>query len=193
MKFYIVLATLFASLASFAVIAETVPSPPGNIVQNGTFGSLFSDWAGLVAIVNNPNAPNGVFGLGGGPSQTLETIPGQQYSLVFYAAADLYFGPSVTLDINLNNQTLVSYETPPYSYNNGINRYDQMHWESFTNTFTATSDATAIQFADENTYDFGLAAVSVVPAPEPPASLLLSMAGIVCIFFGLRRRSLKNC
>jgi hypothetical protein len=191
MKARIVLLALCASQISFAAVAQTVPSPPGNIVQNGNFGSLFTDWSGLIAIVGDPNAPNGKFGLGGGPSQTLTTTPGQEYSLVFYAAADLYFGPSVTLDVNLNSQTLVSYETPPYSYNSGVNRYDQMHWESFTDTFTATSGTTALQFEDVNTYDFGLAAVSVVPVPEPTSIALLS-AGIACGFFGLRRR-LKNC
>ena len=161
-------------LAAFPVIAHAQ-----NIVQNGNFKSLFADWSGLGAIINNPNAPNGVFGSGGDIYQDLFTSPGQQYSLTFSVAADLYFGPSLNLELSLNNQELTSFSTPPYTYNNQINRSDQMRWEQHSYSFTASSNITRLEFIDLNTYDFGLAAVSVVPVPEPK---FISMA---CVILGL--------
>ena len=155
------------------VQALTVPSPPGNIVQNGSFQSFFDYWGGLAAVVNNPNAPNARFGLGGDIYQDLSTTPGQQYSLVFYAAADLYFGPSATISVDLNHQTLMSLDTPPYAYIPEVHRYDQMRWQEYTASFTASAATTRLEFIDLNTYDFGLTAVSVVPIPEPSGMMLL--------------------
>ena len=61
--------------------------------------------------------------------QDLPTIPGQQYGVSFYVAADLYWGPGVNIAVGLNQETLTSLTTPEYTYNPQINRYDQMHWQ----------------------------------------------------------------
>ena len=53
-------------------------------------------------------------------------------------AADLYLAPSVTVSVALNGQTLASITTPPYAYNNQINRNDQMRWQDYTYLFTAS-------------------------------------------------------
>lgn len=138
-----------------------------NIVQNGNFQSLFDNWYGLAAIVSNPNAPNGVFGLGGDVYQDLATTPGQRYLLDFYAAADLFTGPSMTLVVALNHQPLTSFVTPPYTYVPQINRYDQMRWAQYTSTFVASATTTRLEFIDQDTIYFGLASVNVTPIAEP--------------------------
>lgn len=155
-----------------------VPSPPGDIVQNGSFLNYsFADWTwnGSAAIAGNPNAPNGIFAVPTDIYQVLPTTAGQQYALTFYMAADLYFNPSVTVDVLLNGQTLDSITTPPYTYNPGVNRDDQMRWQDYTYQFTASQSSTRLEFNDVTTYDFGLAAVSVVPMPEPSATALLGV------------------
>src|ERR1017187_388979 len=118
-------AIIFA--AANATTITYVPSPPGNIVQNGTFQSYGVGWLGnMQAYVHNPNAPNGVFGLVTDIYQNIPTTPGQQYTLDFYAAADVVFGSTVTFSVVLNNQTLDTYSTSQFTPPGG-NRYDQMH------------------------------------------------------------------
>jgi len=173
----VLLASIF--LGSFNASAIEVPSPAGNIVQNGSFlGYSFSDWTwiGNEEIDGNPNAPNGIFAMPTDIYQILPTSPGQQYMLNFYMAADLYFAPSVTMNVDLNGETLSSITTPPYTYDNQINRDDQMRWQDYTYMFTASQSSTRLEFTDTTTYDFGLAAVSVIPVPEPSAMAFLCMA-----------------
>ena len=171
--------------------AFTVLMPPGNIVQNGTFANWnFDHWAGLNAIGGNPNAPNGMIAFGGDIYQDLVTTPGQQYLLDFYAAADLYFAPTLSLNVNVNSQTVLSFSTPPYVYNSQINRSDQMRWAEYSASFTAASGSTRLEFVDLNTYDFGLSAVSIVAIPEPTGMTILIMASVV-IYAVRRRQSLQ--
>ncbi len=163
---------------------------PGNIVQNGTFQAGFANWSGNIPAIlegwstvpdNNAALANDIY-------QNLPTIPGQQYALSFYAAADLYFGPSVTIRLSLNNQVSTSYVTPPYTYNPGVNRTAQMQWEQLTSSFVASSSTTRLEFIDLNTYDFGLAAVSVVAVPEPSINTLLFVASATTTLAGWRKR-----
>jgi len=189
----LVICVVLAASETQAVIY--VPSPPGNIVQNGTFQSGYADWSGtFVAIVDDPNAPNGGFPLLSDIYQDLPTNLGQEYSLDFYAAADLYFAPSVAVAIDVNNQTLVKFITPPYTYNPGVNRYDQMHWQEYTLLFVASTSPTRLEFVDETTYDFGLQAVSVVPVPEPATTAMMVMAGALMICWSHRwKQAQPNC
>lgn len=165
---------------------------PGNIVQNGTFQAIFADWSGNVPAIlaNWSTVPNHYAALANDIYQDLPTTPGQQYAISFYAAADLYFGPSVTIQLSLNNQVSTSYVTPPYTYNPGINRTTQMQWEQLSSSFVASSSTTRLEFIDLNTYDFGLADVSVVPAPEPSSTTFLLMVGAVLIFTRFWKRVL---
>jgi hypothetical protein len=177
-------------MVAFEASAQiSAPSPPGNIVQNGTFeGYNFSYWSSLKAIDGNANAPNGIYAQGGDVYQDLPTIPGQLYTLDFYAAADLYFGPSLTLEVALNSQSLASIITPPYTYNPGINRSDQMGWADYVYSFVGSANTMRLEFIDQNTYDFGLAAVSVVAVPEPATTVLILIAGAVTVYCSKRRR-----
>lgn len=174
-KLAVLLVSAFPALFN-ASATLYVPSPPGNIVQNGSFLNYdFSNWNwnNNATIAGNPNAPNGIFAVPTDIYQDLSTTVGQQYSLTFYMAADLYFNPSVTVNVGLNGQTLASITTPPYTYNSGLNRFSQMQWQDYTYQFTATQSSTRLEFNDVTTYDFGLAAVSVVPLPEPSEMTLL--------------------
>jgi len=177
------IATLFVSavalISSNALATIYVPSPPGNIVQNGTFQTYGVGWVGnMQAYVHNPNAPNGVFGLITDIYQNIPTTTGQQYFLDFYAAADVLFGSTVAFSVVLSHQTLNTYTTSPFTPPGGT-RYDQMQWDEFTSSFTASASTTRLEFSDLNTYDFGLAAVSVVPIPEPKSTLFILVAAIV--------------
>jgi hypothetical protein len=177
--------SLLAFVVLITVKSSAIPVyiPPNNIIQNGNFQSYFTDWSGNVpAILGNwSSVPNNNAALANDIYQTLPTTPGQEYELSFYAAADLYFGPDVDILLALNNQPITLFDTPPYTYNSGINRYDQMHWEDFTVFFTASSSATKLELIDENTYDFGLAAVSVIPVPDSGSTawmLIIALAGL---------------
>jgi hypothetical protein len=181
---------LLCGLAFWTAIhlhAYTVYTPPGNIVQNGDFHSYFANWSGnMPAILGNwASIPNNYAGVGNDIYQDLQTSPGQAYSLSFYAAADLYLSPTVSISVALNQIPSFSFDTPPYAYNPQVNRYDQMRWQQVTYTFTASSTTTRLEFVERSTYDFGLAAVSVVAVPEP-ASLTLILLGFTAI--GLIRR-----
>jgi hypothetical protein len=189
--------TTIITLVSTAAVLTAVNSPafsvyipPGNIVQNGNFQSYFANWSGNVpAILGNwPTVPNDYAALANDFYQVLPTITGQQYSLSFYAAADLYFGPSVNINVALNSATLASFATPPYVYNPQVNRYEQMHWQQLTYSFFASSSTTRLEFIDMNTYDFGFAAVSVVPVPEPTSWALMLIGGIAMVIARKRCR-----
>jgi hypothetical protein len=146
--------------------AYSVSMPPGNIVQNGNFTALWTDWSGnSPAILNNwPSIPGDNAALVTDIYQNLSTTPGQKYELSFFAAADLFFGPSVNILVALNNQSLTSFDTQPFAYNPQLNRYEQMHWQEYIFQFTASSSTTKLEFVDNNTHDFAMSEVSVVRA-----------------------------
>ncbi|MGC3958080.1 MAG: hypothetical protein QM813_09130 [Verrucomicrobiota bacterium] len=177
MRAKIILTLLAGWLCTTGKATAILVNPFADIVQNGNFAAGFANWSGsLVALVNNPNAPTGRFLLAENAYQDLTTVPGQEYSLSFYAAADLYFGSSLTLNVNLNSQSLLSFSTPPYPYDPQTHRASQMRWEQYNATFTATATTTRLEFMDLNTYDFGLAKVSVVPVPEPTIAGLVALS-----------------
>jgi len=166
------------ALASVRTSAFTVTMPPGSIVQNGTFAPWnFDHWSGLIGISGSPPAPNGMVAQGGDIFQDLQTTPGQRYLLDFYAAADLYLGPTLSLNAAASGQTILSINTPPYAYDPQTQRDDQMRWVEYSAPFTASSSVTRLEFIDVNTPYFGLSAVSVVPIPEPSCGALMLMAG----------------
>jgi hypothetical protein len=170
--------------------AYTVYMPPNNIVQNPTFSDTWNHWSG-----NNQGAlgrwstvPNDNALLVTDVWQDLPTVPGQQYALDFYMGADLYFAPSVTVNVSVGGAPLETVITPPYVSNNQVNRYDQVHWQEVSGLFTATGTTTRLEFLDTNTYDFLLASVSASVVPEPTtASLLIGGFGAFAISRWLRR------
>lgn len=190
--------SIFIAITIGAVIVQplrapayTVPMPPGNIVLNPTFSDTWNHWSGNIqaALQRWPTMPNDNALLLTEVYQDLPTLAGQQYALDFYMAADLYFAPSVTVNVNLGGLTLETIVTPPYAYNNQTNRYEQVHWQEVRGVFTAADTTTRLEFVDLNTYDFLLASVSVVTVPEPTAwSLLLVVCGALALGRRLRRR-----
>ncbi len=190
---FFAIAFLLAPLKSYSY---TISLPPGNLVENPNFVSLWSDWSGSsVAILNRwSSVPNDNCVLDQDLYQDIATTPGQTYSVSFYAAADLFFAQSVTIDLDINSQLLTSFTTPSYSYDNTQNRYDQMHWQVCTATFEATSSTTQLEFVDANTYDFGLTGISMipisVPVPEPGTLALLAGGGILGLV--MRYRSVRR-
>lgn len=179
-----------------AAPAYTVYMPAGNIVQNPTFTGTWNDWSGNIqaALQRWSTMPNDHALLVTDVWQDLPTVPGQQYALDFYMAADLYFGPSVTVNVNVGGTTLQTVVTPPYVYNTQVNRYEQVHWQKVTGQFTATRTTTRLEFVDMNTYDFLLASVSVIAVPEPAAASLLTCGlGAFVIFRRHHRRSVQLC
>jgi hypothetical protein len=146
----------------------------GNIVQNGNFQAFADHWGGLIAIIHNPNAPNDIFGYGADIYQDLTTpTPGLQHFVVFSVAADLLYNPSASVSVLLNNQAVYSFDTPPYTYNDRVHRFDQMRWQEYSFWFWSSSNTTRLEFKSQNGNAFGLAAVSVVPVPEPTGMTIL--------------------
>jgi len=156
--------------------AFPVYTPLGNIVQNGDFRSNWLHWSGNIvgALGRWPTVPNDHALLARDAHQFLSTVPGQRYALSFYAAADLFLGPSVSFAVALDDTLVLSVTTPPYPYNPQVNRYEQVHWQQVTYSFVATDSATKLEFIDLNTEYFGLAAVSVVAVPATPPTILCS-------------------
>lgn len=97
-------------LASYQTYGYSVDLPPGNIVKNPTFQDQFTDWSGNVPAVLNSwsSMPDNNAALASDIYQDLQTSPDQSYAISFYAAADLFLAPSVTIDLNPNGQPLTS-------------------------------------------------------------------------------------
>ncbi|MFO1514308.1 MAG: PEP-CTERM sorting domain-containing protein [Verrucomicrobiota bacterium] len=189
--------TLFAIVIGAGIFCPTptpaypVYMPPGNIVQNPMFVDTWNHWSGSIqgALGLWSTMPNNNALVLTDVWQDLQTVPGQRYALDFYMAADLYFGPSVTMNVKIDGMTLQTVVTPPYVYDNQANRFEQVHWQEVTDLFTATGTTTRLEFVDVNTYDFLLASVSVVTIPEPATtSLLAGGFGAFAVFRRFHRR-----
>ena len=179
-------------VCTLAAPAYTVYMPPNNIVLNPTFSDTWNDWSGIIqaGLLRWPTMPNDNALLLTDVWQDLQTVPGQQYALDFYMGADLYFAPSVTVNVSVGGATLETVVTPPYVYNHQVNRYEQVHWQEVTDLFTATGTTTRLEFLDMNTYDFLLASVSAIAVPEPTTvSLLIGGFGA----FVISRRLTIRC
>jgi len=180
-----------AIVCPLAAPAYTVYMPPNNIVQNPTFSDTWNHWSGniVAGLVGWPTVPNNNALMATDVWQDLPTVRGQQYALDFYMGADLYFAPSVTVNVNVGGATLQTVVTPPYVYDNQLNRTEQVHWQEVSGLFTATGTTTRLEFLDTNTYDFYLASVSVIAVPEPTtAPLLIGGLGAFAISRRLRPR-----
>lgn len=189
MKMKIALLAALLWLAATKSYSYTTALPSNNLVQNPYFGSGVADWSGSwVAILNAwSSMPNDNAVLGQDIYQNISTVPGMTYNISFYAAADLYFTPSVTIDLKLNDQLFNAYVTPSYVYNSGENRYDQMHWQDITATYVASSSTTQLEFVDANTYDFGLTTISMVAVPEPTTTAFLAGGAVLGLVLRYRR------
>lgn len=87
----------------------------------------------------------------------------------------------MTIDLDLNNTVAAAFTTTLVP--NVGSRFDEMVFQNFTTTFTATSSTTELEFMDADPGDFGLSGVSMVPmpAPEPATASLLACGGILAL------------
>lgn len=122
-------------------------------------------------------------GLGSGVEQTIATVPGQDYVVVFYMGVARsitnsgYYSAPAKLNLNIGSQTTAYELDPPGPYNQTV-------WYPFITNFKATETSTNIQFmngtASANCNFVGLDNVFIAPVPEPGtiAALALGLAAL---------------
>ena len=122
-------------------------------------------------------------GLGSGVEQTISTVPGQDYIVVFYMGvarsiinSGFYSAPA-KLNLNIGSQTTAYELDPPGPYNQTV-------WYPFIANFKAIDTSTKIQFmngTDSANCNFvGLDNVYIEAVPEPGtmAALALGLAAL---------------
>ena len=177
---------IFMTTLALVMASSAIPSHALNLVTNGGFETGdFSGWSQsgsyMYVLPSNPYSGSFAAALGtptvfGTLSQTISTIPGQDYALSFVLANS---GGTNAFQAAVNGITVFSEE------NGGSQSYT-----SYSNIFTAESASTDIAlYARNDSGAFALDDVSVDLAPVPePATLLLLGAGLSGISF-LRKRS----
>lgn len=133
-----------------------------------------------------------------GISQTVATNIGDQYTVSFYVGNVYdptgFFGTTSTVDVSENGSSLGAFENSCTTCTNTL------VWELFTDTFTATSTSTTLQFlngdpASDNSN--GLDNVSLVddgpaPTPEPSSLAFLLLSSGLIVFAGYRRSRISR-
>jgi hypothetical protein len=172
-------AMLFTSALLLGFEPKAFVAAAQNIVQNGSFEQVtyvplrIDPWVPVrwSALLGNwDNAPDGVnYILVDTIYQDLLTAPGQQYTLNFNVAADLYSEPSARLRVLWGGASVATETTQPHLYNPQQNRYEQIVWESFSLSVVAGGPTTRLEFesADGTDYLFDNVRVTVVPEPSP--------------------------
>jgi hypothetical protein len=168
-----------------------------SIVQNGSFeifnGWPLTPWYGVESLMTSwPNAPEGVnyASIAAYVYQPLATTRGQMYRLSFFAADDLLFSRSTTIDISWNGQSVATFTTQPHDYDPGQNRGLQIVWEHFSTAVVANGTSSILGFTPTGT-EFYLDAVEVVPIPEPHPYVLWLM-GMGCIGLSTRLKHTRT-
>jgi choice-of-anchor C domain-containing protein len=150
----------------------------GSIDLIGNYWQAPFNYGGSVDI--DGNSPGGI-------SQTVTTVPGQQYLLTFWLSGNPD-GPPETKSL-----FVTATADPPYSYTIGLNSHGSMNYiEEFLN-FTATTDSTLISFfSDDSDSPYGPVIGDVSLAATPlPQTLSLIAGGIGLVGF-IARRKRKN-
>jgi Protein of unknown function (DUF642)/PEP-CTERM motif len=117
----------------------------------------------------------------GGVSQTIATVPGQQYTLSFYLGSSTFWGRPSALIVTAGSSA-GTFASPATGTNND--------WHLHTLDFAATSASTTISFvgnAGVNYIGLDNATVTAVPEPGQAALLALGLATMALQF--CRRRS----
>ena len=177
-KFALLLAA--AGLATFpAQAVDLVILSPLSIVQNGGFietattgPTLAAPWTAVGVLYGSAYGVDGTpcTQIGSVPiSQTLNTIPGQQYQISFYAAPDLTFYLSASFKVSWGDQTVATFSTPTYTYDNTKILFPQIDaaYNLYSVNVTAVGASENLQFVNLNGTQAFLDAVQVIPVPEP--------------------------
>lgn len=151
---------------------QTISSPSFEIWSNPTPGSLAFDGTQHLEL---QDAPDAVF-------QTIPTVAGQQYSLIFYHSPRPTFDTMLT--VSLNSTAIVSLT----ELGSAISSFS---WKEYSATFVADSAFTTLSFSDATTVpgngshiDF----VQVYAIPEPSSIAACALA-LMCLLGRRIRRS----
>ena len=187
--------TLDGAIVTTSVLVAVYPAV-GNaaeqsIVQNGSFEQVLYvplrippwdpvRWGALLG--NWGNAPDGVnYIFVDAIYQDLHTTFGQQYTLSFNVAADLFSEPSAQVSVFWGGQSLATFVTQPHGYNPEVNRYEQIVWESFSLPLTANDLTTRLEFQSANGVSYLFDNVRVEVVPEPSVVSLCLAAGLALV------------
>ena len=121
--------------------------------------------------------------------QTLSTTVGQTYQLSFYVAGELRVTPSSSLEVLWGGQPGRTFATPAQVYDATKPYPDNLYWNEFSLTETATSSSTVLSFQSLGGTAFWLDCVQAVPVPEPSVFGLLSASLITVVRLSIRRRN----
>jgi hypothetical protein len=126
-----------------------------------------------------------------GVQQTVATVPGQGYSLSFYVGnqdnrqSNYALNSSVELDVN--GAFVANYTTTATTANN-------VSWQQFTYTFTASSANTTVAFLNSTPVSDNYAGLDTVDlelatatAPEPGSLILMLTVAVFALLWHFRR------
>ena len=203
-------AFISAACVLWAMNSRALQQDPGNIVQNWDF-SIYtwgphSEWllppwqspggsfGGIIMCSNTPRGVGNIPAVSATSpwnviSQTLSTTVGQTYQLSFYVAGELRVTPSSSLEVLWGGQPGRTFATPAQVYDATKPYPDNLYWNEFSLTETATSSSTVLSFQSLGGTAFWLDCVQAVPVPEPSVFGLLSASLITVVRLSIRRRN----
>lgn len=162
---------------------------PGWTVTSGSIDLIKNYWQ------NNKNSLRSVDLAGNAPgaiSQTISTVVGMVYQVVFYISAnpDIPGGASTSRALSL---TVTGTPAQNFTYKNNNQTKSNMKWQRRETYVTATSTSTTFTFAALNggAYGAALDSVSVTATPEPEAYASM-LVGLGLAGFLARRRQRKG-
>jgi hypothetical protein len=175
-------------ITGWTVVNNSVSVVSGTFSQAGVAfpAQDMSQWLDLTGFNTNSNE---------GVSQTVTTIPGNQYQLSFWIGNTTgggIFGTTSTVNVSITG-------VPSFSETNSTVSPTTQVWQQFTRTFVATGAATTLTFTNgdpSNDNDNGLDNISVLnqgPAgavPEPTSAALV-VSGLLGLGLLTRRKRSK--
>lgn len=193
------------------LIAGTVclQSSAQNLILNGNFdlNPTFNDWNlnGTSVYLSSASGVQFVNGDGGAVgldwqstlSQAVPTVAGQQYILSFYMA-DWASGGSVPNNVVELTPSFGAVSLGTDTFNGAGNTYQNMGWEQFDYTVTATSSSTTLSFENPGVSGVNgqwamLDEVDLTLAPEPSEASLLALSALFFVSFRfVQKRSGRN-
>lgn len=171
-------------ITGWTVVGRQASIVSGSFVSNGaTFPAQNGvQWLDLTGDLSNA--------LGEGVEQSVPTIAGHNYQLVYYVGNVTApgYGVASTVNISING-------SPTFTDTNSTASPTLLVWQKFTHTFTATGSSTLLAFlngdpSNDNSNGIDnlmLTDLGVGTVPEPTSVLMLASDALVG-FGALRRR-----